>query len=161
MEKLKIDLTDQINRLEIDNNEFKNMINKQTYVEIQLRNQLNIIENDKNNIVQQSQIREQIIEKLQMQRILLAIVALCGFNALLAQGGFPSLNVELRSNLQYNASLSDIWGWADPDTGVEYALVGLQTEDIPYLTSFSQLACAFLTENHPLLQVSLMCNIAH
>ncbi|MFK7935068.1 MAG: choice-of-anchor B family protein [Saprospiraceae bacterium] len=62
-----------------------------------------------------------------MQRILLAIVALISCQCLIAQGNFPSLNVELRSNLQYNASLNDIWGWADPDTGVEYAFVGLQT----------------------------------
>ena len=25
----------------------------------------------------------------------------------------------------YNTNLSDIWGWADPDDGTEYALVGL------------------------------------
>lgn len=60
-----------------------------------------------------------------MQRILFAIITICSFSYATAQ--FPSLNVELRSNVQYNTSLNDIWGWADPDTGIEYALVGTQT----------------------------------
>lgn len=60
-----------------------------------------------------------------MQRFLFAIISICSLSYASAQ--FPSLNVELRSNLQYNTSLNDIWGWANPDTGVEYALVGTQT----------------------------------
>ena len=34
-------------------------------------------------------------------------------------------NMSLLSQVSYNANLSDIWGWADPDTGVEYAIVGV------------------------------------
>lgn len=34
-------------------------------------------------------------------------------------------NMTLLSQLSYDANLSDIWGWADPDTGVEYAIVGV------------------------------------
>jgi choice-of-anchor B domain-containing protein len=37
------------------------------------------------------------------------------------------LNMELLSQVQYNdTGLNDIWGWADPETGIEYAIVGLQ-----------------------------------
>lgn len=36
--------------------------------------------------------------------------------------------MELISQVQYsNTGLNDIWGWADPETGIEYAIVGLQT----------------------------------
>jgi len=45
--------------------------------------------------------------------------------------GFPCENVDLLSFLTIEAlggapgeGVSDIWGWTDPDTGVEYALVG-------------------------------------
>lgn len=38
-----------------------------------------------------------------------------------------NLNMMLRSNLQYPQDLNDIWGWADPDDGTEYALVGTRT----------------------------------
>ena len=41
------------------------------------------------------------------------------------QLSFAQLNMSLRSNVQYNISLNDVWGWAAPD-GTEYALVGLQ-----------------------------------
>lgn len=34
-------------------------------------------------------------------------------------------NMNLLSQVSYDANLSDIWGWADPDTGVEYAIVGV------------------------------------
>lgn len=34
-------------------------------------------------------------------------------------------NMSLLSQVPYDANLSDIWGWADPDTGVEYAIVGV------------------------------------
>ncbi len=37
------------------------------------------------------------------------------------------LNMELLSQVQYSdTGLNDIWGWADPETGIEYAIVGLQ-----------------------------------
>lgn len=62
-----------------------------------------------------------------MQRILFIIIALWSSHYLIAQQEYPFLNVELRSNLSYDVPVNDIWGWADPDTGIEYALVGLQT----------------------------------
>ena len=37
-----------------------------------------------------------------------------------------NLNMTLRSNVQYNPDLNDIWGWANPDDGTEYAIVGLR-----------------------------------
>lgn len=36
------------------------------------------------------------------------------------------LNMELLSQVQYNEDLNDVWGWADPETGIEYAIVGLR-----------------------------------
>lgn len=44
---------------------------------------------------------------------------------LLAAISYGQLNMSLISNYQYNDALSDIWGWADPDDGTEYALVAL------------------------------------
>ena len=41
-----------------------------------------------------------------------------------SQWGFAQLNMSLVSNLDYEPILNDIWGWEDPDTGIEYALVG-------------------------------------
>ncbi|MFT4760933.1 MAG: choice-of-anchor B domain-containing protein [Paraglaciecola sp.] len=39
---------------------------------------------------------------------------------------FAQLNMDLVGELGYNnTNLSDIWGWADPDDGTEYAIVGL------------------------------------
>jgi choice-of-anchor B domain-containing protein len=38
---------------------------------------------------------------------------------------FAQLNMDLVGQLGYNTNLSDIWGWADPDDGTEYAIVGL------------------------------------
>lgn len=36
------------------------------------------------------------------------------------------LNMELTDQLEYEDDLNDIWGWTDPETGTEYALVGLR-----------------------------------
>ena len=36
------------------------------------------------------------------------------------------LNMELTDQLEYSDDLNDIWGWTDPETGTEYALVGLR-----------------------------------
>lgn len=39
---------------------------------------------------------------------------------------FAQLNMDLVGQLEYNnTNVSDIWGWADPDDGTEYAIVGL------------------------------------
>lgn len=38
---------------------------------------------------------------------------------------FSQLNMTLISNLDYTQGVNDIWGYADPDDGTEYALVGL------------------------------------
>lgn len=43
----------------------------------------------------------------------------------LAAISYGQLNMSLISNMDYNVSLSDIWGWADPEDGTEYALVCL------------------------------------
>ncbi|MCB0598486.1 MAG: choice-of-anchor B family protein [Lewinellaceae bacterium] len=40
--------------------------------------------------------------------------------------GKAQLNMSLLSQVSYSQSLNDVWGWADPETGVEYALVGLR-----------------------------------
>lgn len=48
------------------------------------------------------------------------------FAVALSFSGKAQLNMELLSQLQYPENLSDIWGWADPDTGIEYAIVGLR-----------------------------------
>lgn len=45
---------------------------------------------------------------------------------LLSTSMFAQLNVDLVGQLEYNnTNVSDIWGWADPDDGTEYAIVGL------------------------------------
>ncbi|MCB9276894.1 MAG: choice-of-anchor B family protein [Lewinellaceae bacterium] len=36
------------------------------------------------------------------------------------------LNMSLLSHVQYNVDLNDVWGWADPVTGIEYGIVGLR-----------------------------------
>ncbi len=36
------------------------------------------------------------------------------------------LNMELLSRVQYSNNISDVWGWADPVSGTEYALVGVR-----------------------------------
>lgn len=45
---------------------------------------------------------------------------------LMAATSYGQLNMSLISQVDYNVDLSDIWGWADPDDGTEYAIVGLQ-----------------------------------
>lgn len=57
-----------------------------------------------------------------MKKTLLSalIIALCSVY------GYAQLNMTLRSQLEYDQSLNDIWGWADPETGIEYAIVGLR-----------------------------------
>jgi len=45
-------------------------------------------------------------------------------------GGYPCSNVDLlafmnKSSIGGTGSLNDVWGWSDPLTGKEYALVGL------------------------------------
>ncbi|KAA3641225.1 MAG: choice-of-anchor B family protein [Bacteroidetes bacterium] len=41
-------------------------------------------------------------------------------------GIFAQLNMSLLSSIEYNTDANDIWGWADPDDGTEYAIVGLR-----------------------------------
>jgi len=40
---------------------------------------------------------------------------------------FAQLNMSLVSQVQYQQNLNDVWGWVDPDTGEEYAIVGTTT----------------------------------
>lgn len=40
---------------------------------------------------------------------------------------FAQENMTFHSRLDYDVNLSDVWGWADSETGKEYALVGLYT----------------------------------
>lgn len=52
---------------------------------------------------------------------------LLSFIAMTTTYSVAQLNMELLSQVQYNdTGLNDIWGWADPETGIEYAIVGLQ-----------------------------------
>lgn len=51
--------------------------------------------------------------------LLLLVGALC------FQGN-AQLNMTLLSQVNYNQSLSDVWGWYNPDSGVEYGIVGLR-----------------------------------
>lgn len=51
--------------------------------------------------------------------LLLLLAAFC-------QYGKAQLNMTLQSQIQYAQDLSDVWGWADPETGIEYAIVGLR-----------------------------------
>ncbi len=44
----------------------------------------------------------------------------------LSTGLFAQLNMSLLSSIEYNTDANDIWGWADPDDGTEYAIVGLR-----------------------------------
>lgn len=39
---------------------------------------------------------------------------------------FAQLNMSLLSSIEYDTDANDIWGWADPDDGTEYAIVGLR-----------------------------------
>jgi len=39
---------------------------------------------------------------------------------------YAQLNMELLSQVAYDTTLSDVWGWTDPNTGTEYAIAGLQ-----------------------------------
>lgn len=41
-----------------------------------------------------------------------------------AQVSWGQLNMTLEAHLTYDESLSDVWGWVDPDDSTEYALVG-------------------------------------
>lgn len=54
-----------------------------------------------------------------MQKQLLTL----SFFLLLSTMGWSQLNMTLRSNIEYNTDLNDIWGYVAPD-GSEYALVG-------------------------------------
>ncbi len=40
---------------------------------------------------------------------------------------FGQLNMTLMDQVQYTQGLNDVWGWVDPVTGEEYAIVGTQT----------------------------------
>ncbi|MBK9016730.1 MAG: choice-of-anchor B family protein [Saprospiraceae bacterium] len=40
---------------------------------------------------------------------------------------FAQLNMTLLDQIDYTQDLNDIWGWVDPDDGIEYALVGTVT----------------------------------
>lgn len=66
-----------------------------------------------------------------------AVLFLCSFSLLHAQtpcengfaDGFPCEGYDLQSRLtpsdMFASFANDSWGWVDPDTGIEYALVGL------------------------------------
>lgn len=55
------------------------------------------------------------------------LILLLSFATMTATVAVAQLNMELLSQVQYNdTGLNDIWGWADPETGIEYAIVGLQ-----------------------------------
>ncbi len=54
-----------------------------------------------------------------MKKVFLPLVIV-----LLAIPSFAQLNMQLRSNVQFNSDCNDIWGYHDEDTGIEYALVG-------------------------------------
>ncbi|MEL6867085.1 MAG: choice-of-anchor B family protein, partial [Bacteroidota bacterium] len=56
-----------------------------------------------------------------MKKILGLIMALCYAGVLSAQ-----LNMTLNATVTYGESLNDVWGWADPDNGREFALVGVR-----------------------------------
>ena len=56
-----------------------------------------------------------------MKKSLLLAIAIC-FTGVL---GYSQLNMSLLSQIDYPATLNDVWGWESPD-GIEYALVGLQ-----------------------------------
>ena len=70
-------------------------------------------------------------------RFIITLTVFCIANLSLAQipcvagfsGVFPCDNFDMQSQItpsQMNASFAnDSWGWTDPDTGIEYALVGL------------------------------------
>ncbi|MEK7255147.1 MAG: choice-of-anchor B family protein, partial [Bacteroidota bacterium] len=40
---------------------------------------------------------------------------------------FSQLNMTLTDHIDYGVDCSNIWGWVDPDDGMEYALVGVST----------------------------------
>ncbi len=53
-------------------------------------------------------------------------VLLCAL-LIAAEWAVAQLNMTLVSQVQYSQSLSDVWGWVDPDDSTEYALVGTRT----------------------------------
>lgn len=55
-----------------------------------------------------------------MKKVLLLLFFSAGWFLSTAQ-----LNMSLLSQVEYNVSLNDVWGWVDPQSGTEYALVGL------------------------------------
>jgi len=55
-----------------------------------------------------------------------ALLGLFGLSILTVSVSFAQLNVSFVSQLSYDVDANDIWGWADPDDGTEYALVGLR-----------------------------------
>lgn len=58
-----------------------------------------------------------------LRNTLLLIVALFSFSIAKAQ---TNLNVSLVGQVQYTEDANDIWGYKDPVTGIEYAIVGLR-----------------------------------
>ena len=56
-----------------------------------------------------------------MKKTFILFTALCYVTLMNAQ-----LNVTLKSTVSYNESLNDVWGWANPDNGKEYGLIGLR-----------------------------------
>jgi len=59
-----------------------------------------------------------------MNKLILSLVLFVSTFTLLAQNDFK--NLELQSNLPFDQTLSDIWGYTDED-GREYAIVGLRS----------------------------------
>ncbi|MEO1515778.1 MAG: choice-of-anchor B family protein [Bacteroidota bacterium] len=57
-----------------------------------------------------------------MKRFLLPFLLLC----FLSNGLYAQLNMELSSQVEYNQSLNDIWGWFNEVDDREYALVGVR-----------------------------------
>jgi choice-of-anchor B domain-containing protein len=49
------------------------------------------------------------------------------FGLFIANLSFSQLNMSLVSQVSYQQELNDVWGWVDPVSGVEYAIVGTTT----------------------------------
>jgi choice-of-anchor B domain-containing protein len=49
------------------------------------------------------------------------------FLAFVAIPSFSQLNMQLLDQMGYPVAVNDVWGWADPVTNAEYAIVGLNT----------------------------------
>ena len=47
--------------------------------------------------------------------------------AFLATTTFSQLNMQLLDEMDYSPNVNDVWGWADPNSNAEYAIVGLNT----------------------------------